>query len=71
LGWIQAYNLDWQAAEASQRKALSLEPGNATVQLQAGWLFAELGHLDEGLTLIDKASRWIHCSFAVTSFMRC
>jgi len=55
LGWIQAYNLDWQAAEASQRKALSLEPGNATVQLQAGWLFAELGHLDEGLTLIDKA----------------
>ena len=55
LGWVQAYELDWKSAEASHRKALALEPGNATVLLQGGWTLAELGRFVEGLTLIEKS----------------
>ena len=55
MGWIQRYDLDWAAAEASFRRALALESGNADALLRAGWLAAELDRPDEALRLIGKS----------------
>jgi len=55
MAWIQAgYDWDWAAAEASNRKALALEPGNADALLWTGLLAATLGRADEALREIDR-----------------
>ncbi len=57
LGWIQmTYDWDWAGADSSYRRALELEPGNATVIRNAAGLATTLGRLDEALTLNRRAA---------------
>lgn len=51
----QAYDWDWEAADASYRTALDLEPGNAEALRHGGWLADNLGHWDEAIDLMNKA----------------
>ena len=52
MGIVQmAHDWDWAGADASFKRALALEPGNATVLLRAADLALALGHLDEALAL--------------------
>jgi TolB-like protein/Tfp pilus assembly protein PilF len=56
MGLVQmAHEWDWAGANASFKRALALEPGNATIVLRAADLSLALGHLDEGLTLNRQA----------------
>ena len=56
LAYVQsAYDWDWDAAEASYRRALELEPGNAEVLRSAALLMAKLGRLDEAIVGLRKA----------------
>ena len=56
-GWIQmTYDWDWAGADSSYRRALELEPGNATVIRNAAGLATILGRLDEALTLNRHAA---------------
>jgi TolB-like protein/Tfp pilus assembly protein PilF len=49
------YDWDWAAADASIRRALELEPGNAVALRQAGNLAATLGRWDEAIDLANEA----------------
>jgi tetratricopeptide (TPR) repeat protein len=52
MGIVQmAHDWDWVGADASFKRALALEPGNATVVLRAADLALALGRLDEALAL--------------------
>ena len=54
--WIQMmHDWDWQAAEASLRRALALSPGNADVLNVATLLSYNLGRLDESLAFAERA----------------
>jgi tetratricopeptide (TPR) repeat protein len=56
IGWIKTrYDWDWAGADASFKKALALEPGNAEVVRGAAELATALGHFDEALTLGRRA----------------
>jgi TolB-like protein/tRNA A-37 threonylcarbamoyl transferase component Bud32/lipoprotein NlpI len=56
LGVIKRnYDWDWTGADASYKRALELEPGNATVVRGAAWLAFTLGRLDEAITLDRRA----------------
>ena len=56
MGWIQQfYDWDWEAADASYRRALDLEPGNAlALRRVAGQAFT-LGRWSEAIDLTNKA----------------
>src|SRR6266536_2207649 len=56
LAWIQMlHDRDWRGSEASFRRALELEPGNALVLRQAAFLSANLGRFDEAIGLGRRA----------------
>ena len=52
---IMFHDFDWVGADASYRRALELEPGNATVIQSAGTLARALGRLDESIALYRRA----------------
>ena len=49
------HDFDWDEAEATFQKALSLEPGNVNVLGHLGSLALTLGHLDEAIQFIKQA----------------
>ena len=49
------YDWDWKGAIASYRKALELDPGNATIYIRYSTTLADLGRHKEALPLADKA----------------
>ncbi len=49
------YDYDWQGAVESYKKALELEPGNATIYIRYSATLAALGRHKEALPLADKA----------------
>jgi TolB-like protein/Tfp pilus assembly protein PilF len=52
MGWIkQSYDWDWSGADESFKRALELEPGNASAISGASNLALILGRLDEAITL--------------------
>ena len=57
LGWIQiTYDWDWSGADASYKRALELEPGNANVIRNAAGLASTLGHFDDAIALNRRAA---------------
>ena len=57
LGWIKLnYDWDWVGANLLYKKALQLEPGNATIMSESSVLARTLGKLDEALSLIRKST---------------
>jgi len=67
LGSIQMWHdWDWAAADASYKRALALEPGNAKVLRGAAHLARALGRYEEGLELgrraveLDPLRAWSH-----------
>lgn len=56
LGWIQqSYDWDWSGADTSYRKALEIQPGDASTVAASGILAAALGHFDEAVALHRRA----------------
>lgn len=56
LGWIRlTYDWDWPAADASLKRALALEPGNAAVVENNASLEKTLGRFDEAVELFQRA----------------
>ena len=56
LGNVKYYHdFDWDGAEATYRKALSLEPGNADVLNRLGSLASKFGHWDEVLQFTEQS----------------
>jgi tetratricopeptide (TPR) repeat protein len=56
LAWIQnTHDWDWSGADASYKKALELDPGNATVVRGAAAQAFTLGRFDEAIRLSRKA----------------
>ncbi len=56
MGWIQQiYDWDGKAADASYRRALDLEPGNALALRRVAVQASILGRWDEAIGLINKA----------------
>ena len=49
------YDWDWQGAVESYKKALELEPGNATIYIRYSTTLADVGRYKEALPLADKA----------------
>jgi tetratricopeptide (TPR) repeat protein len=49
------YDWDWEGAIASYKKALELDPGNATIYIRYSTTLADLGRYKEALPLADKA----------------
>lgn len=49
------YDWDWQGAVESYKKALELEPGNATIYIRYSATLADVGRYKEALPLADKA----------------
>ena len=57
LAWIRQFNdSDWAGADESYKRALALEPGNATVMSHAATLFRIVGRLDEAVELGRRAT---------------
>ncbi len=57
LGWIKShYDWDWTGADASYKRAMELEPGNANVVRQAAGLAATLGRFEETIALDHRAA---------------
>ncbi|MGH9492554.1 MAG: protein kinase domain-containing protein [Terriglobales bacterium] len=65
------YDWDWVGADASFRRALALEPGNALAVASAAGLAFTLGHFQEALALdrqavqLDPLSPPVHYSLAI------
>jgi serine/threonine protein kinase len=58
MGWIRrAHDWDWEGADAAYRRALMLDPGNATALRGAAVLAFTLGRLDEAIELDYRAVR--------------
>ena len=56
LGWIRrSYDWDWSGADAAYKRALELEPGNATVVRGAAYLAGTLGRFEEAIRLDRRA----------------
>ena len=56
MGWIHTYyDWDWAAADASLRRALELEPGNAKVLRAIGSQAMSLGRWHEAIDALNKA----------------
>ncbi len=56
LGWIKmTYDWDWTGADVAFRRALELEPGNASVVQGAAVLAGSLGRFEEALSLGHRA----------------
>ncbi|MCI0442212.1 tetratricopeptide repeat protein, partial [bacterium] len=56
MGWIQrSYDWDWSRAEASFKRALELEPGNATIARGAAVLPGTLGRFQEAIEMDHRA----------------
>ena len=56
MGWIhQTYDWDWEAADASFRRALDLEPGNAQALRHASRQALAVGRSNEAIDLANKA----------------
>ena len=56
LGWIElTYDWDWSAADASLKRALAWEPGNAVVIENNASLDKTLGRFDEAVELLQWA----------------
>jgi TolB-like protein/Flp pilus assembly protein TadD len=56
LGWIRrSYDWDWPGADAALKRALELEPGNATVVRRGAALAATLGRSEEAIRLDRRA----------------
>jgi eukaryotic-like serine/threonine-protein kinase len=54
LGWIRvSHDWDWAGADSAYKRALELEPGNASVIRRAAALAGTLGRIDEAISL-DK-----------------
>jgi TolB-like protein/lipoprotein NlpI len=49
------YDWDWQGAVDSYKKALELDPGNATIYIRYSATLADLGMFKEALPLADRA----------------
>jgi len=49
------YDWDWKGAIDSYKKALDLDPGNATIYIRYSTTLADLGRYKEALPLADKA----------------
>ena len=49
------YDWDWKGAIASYKKALELDPGNATIYIRYSTTLADVGRYKEALPLADKA----------------
>jgi len=49
------YDWDWKGAVESYKKALELEPGNATIYIRYSATLADVGRYKEALPLADKA----------------
>jgi class 3 adenylate cyclase/TolB-like protein/lipoprotein NlpI len=50
------YDWDWQGAGESYKKALELDPGNATIYIRYSATLADVGRYKEALPLADKAA---------------
>jgi len=58
LGWIKSmYDFDWKGGEESFKRALELDPGNATILRHAARLPAAMGRFDEALALDHRAAQ--------------
>jgi len=75
MGWIKMnYDWEWAGADASFRRALALEPGNATVVYGAAVLAFDLGRLDEAMALdrraaaLDPLNTQTHVTLALTAY---
>lgn len=56
LGWIRlTYDWDWAGADASLKRALALEPGNAAVVENNASLDKTLGRFGEAVELFERA----------------
>ena len=56
MGWIHSYyDWDWAAADASFRRALELEPGNAKALRAVGGQAMSFGRWDEAIDALNKA----------------
>ena len=56
MGWIHSsYDWDWAAADASFRRALELEPGNARALMHFGIQATVFGRWDEAIDALNKA----------------
>jgi TolB-like protein/Tfp pilus assembly protein PilF len=56
LGWIRvSYDWDWSGADVNYKKALELEPGNATVVRRAAALAGTLGNFGDAIRLDRRA----------------
>ena len=57
MGWIQQVSdWDWDGAQASFRRALELEPGNANALMRAGNSALAVGRVSEALDLASRAN---------------
>jgi tetratricopeptide (TPR) repeat protein len=54
---IQMYKNDWAGADASCKRALALEPGDASVVRRAGLLAQCLGHFDDAIANYRRATQ--------------
>jgi len=56
MGWIHStYDWDWAAADASYRRALELEPGNARALRRFGGQAGVVGRWDEAIDALNEA----------------
>ncbi len=53
---LHLFDWDWQGADGEFKKALALEPGNASTIYQLAYLSATLGRFEESIALAQKAA---------------